>query len=86
MEKFSFILNVNIQTYKHKGDDFMKEKNRQSQLVKRQTYYIKEENIEALFLWNVETREGISNLINRLIEENCPKNIINKAKDNVTQR
>ena len=85
MEKFSFILIVNIQTYNHKGDDFVKEKSKQSQPVKRQTYYIKEENIEALFLWNVETREGISNLINRLIEENCPKNIINKAKENISK-
>ena len=35
-----------------------------------------------IFLWNVETREGISHLINRLIEENCPKEIMEKAKEN----
>ena len=56
---------------------------KQKKPLKKQTYYISEENIEALFLWNVETREGISHLINRLIEENCPKEVMEKAKENV---
>ena len=50
--------------------------------TRKQTYSIKEENIEALFLWNVETREGFSGIINRLIEENCPKEIMEKAREN----
>lgn len=60
------------------------QKNKTASLAnqKRQTYYIKHENIEALFLWNVETREGLSHLVNRLIEENCPKEIMEKAIEN----
>ena len=58
----------------------------QKKPLKKQTYYISEENIEALFLWNVETREGISHLINRLIEENCPKEIVDKARKIVKER
>ena len=60
----------------------MPENKKDKTTLKKQTYYISEENIEALFLWNVETREGISHLINRLIEENCPKNVMEKAKEN----
>lgn len=61
----------------------MSENKKKNPKPKRQTYYITSQNIEALFLWNVETREGISHLINRLIEENCPKNIMKKAKENM---
>ena len=63
----------------------MQEEKEKKPILKKQTYYISEENIEALFLWNVETREGISHLINRLIEENCPKNVMEKAKENAPE-
>ena len=64
----------------------MSEKKEKKPTLKKQTYYITEENIEALFLWNVETREGISHLINRLIEENCPKEVMEKARENMKTR
>ena len=64
----------------------MQEEKEKKQILKKQTYYISEENIEALFLWNVETREGISRLINRLIEENCPKEVMEKARENIKER
>lgn len=58
-------------------------KTKEKTTTRKQTYSIKEENIEALFLWNVETREGFSGIINRLIEENCPKEILEQARRNV---
>ena len=64
----------------------MQEEKEKKQILKKQTYYISEENIEVLFLWNVETREGISRLINRLIEENCPKEVMEKARENIKER
>ena len=55
-------------------------KNSLASQSKKQTFLIKRENIEALFLWHVETREGYSEIINRLIEENCPEEIMVKAR------
>ena len=55
-------------------------KNSLASQSKKQTFLIKRENIEALFLWHVETREGYSKIINRLIEENCPEELLVKAK------
>ena len=60
-------------------------KNSLASQSKKQTFLIKRENIEALFLWHVETREGYSEIINRLIEENCPEEIMGKARKNTEE-
>ena len=60
-------------------------KNSLASQSKKQTFLIKRENIEALFLWHVETREGYSKIINRLIEENCPEELLVKARRNTEE-
>ena len=44
------------------------------------TYSIDTVNAEALRIWAFENNEKYSQILNRLIEENCPKEIMRKAE------
>lgn len=46
------------------------------------TYSIDAINAEALRIWAFENNEKYSQILNRLIEENCPKEIMDRAKKN----
>ena len=54
--------------------------------VFRQTYYMYPDVVEAVRIMDFETREGISNIINRILMENIPAETMKQARDNLSVR
>lgn len=58
----------------------------EEQRTVRQTYHMDPITIEAIKLINFETREGISNVINRLLKNSIDNTYLEQARENLEKR
>lgn len=52
----------------------------------RQTYHMDPVIVEAIRIMEFDTREGISAMVNRFLQNNIPEDVIKRAEDSLERR